>query len=94
MKNQKKLAKALLLTLTLFFLIAGTGFTECSQDQIDPNTANVEELQQVKGIGAVLAQRIVDYRAEHPFQNVEEIAAVKGIGEKTLEKIQDAFCLE
>lgn len=94
MKNHLSLAKVLFLAMTLFFLMTGSTYAECGPDQINPNTATVEELQDVKGIGAVLAQRIVDYRAEHPFENVKEIAAIKGIGEKTLEKIQDAFCIE
>ena len=94
MKKHLNVATALFLAMTLFFLMTGSTYAECGPDQINPNSATVEELQEVKGIGAVLAQRIVDYRAEHPFEHVEEIAAVKGIGEKTLEKIQDAFCLE
>lgn len=56
---------------------------------VDVNTAGLDELQRLKGIGPVLAQRIIDYREEHgPFQSVEDLLEVKGIGEATLEKFR------
>lgn len=81
-------------TLCLLLLLGSTGFTECAEGQLNLNTASVEELQEVNGIGAVLAQRIVDYRDEQAFETVEEITEVKGIGEKTAEKIQNDLCVE
>ena len=94
MKTTPTLAKALFLTLVLMVLMVGAAFAECADGQVNLNTATAEELQQVNGIGGVLAQRIVDYRTEHPFQNLEEIVAVKGIGEKTFEKIQNSLCVD
>jgi len=50
---------------------------------INLNTATVDELQALSGIGPTLAQRIVDYReANGPFEQAEEITSVKGIAEK------------
>ena len=54
-------------------------------DPIDINTAGVEELDQLPGIGAVLAERIIAYReANGPFETVEDLLNVSGIGEAKL----------
>jgi competence protein ComEA len=52
---------------------------------VDLNTATLDQLDQLPGIGPVLAQRIVDWRTAHGrFNSVEELAEVSGIGEATL----------
>ena len=57
---------------------------------VDINTAGIEELDTLDGIGPAYAQRIVDYRtANGPFLTIEEIQNVKGIGEVTFSKIKD-----
>jgi competence protein ComEA len=56
---------------------------------VDINTANSEMLQELPGIGPVIAGRIIDYREENgEFTDIEELADVKGIGEKTLDKLR------
>lgn len=56
---------------------------------ININTADIAELQTLKGIGKTYAQRIVDYRVENgEFKDVEELLKVKGIGKKRLEDIK------
>lgn len=57
---------------------------------IDINTAGVEDLQRLPGIGEKRAQAIADYREEHgPFQSVDELDNVEGIGEGILSGLRD-----
>lgn len=61
---------------------------------IQLNSANMEQLQQLKGVGAKKAQAILDYRLQHgPFKRVEELKNVKGIGESTLQKNRSQLSL-
>lgn len=62
----------------------GKGKARAGTAQIEPvslNSAGVEDLEQLPGIGPALAQRVVDYRTEHgPFRSVEELQQVSGFG--------------
>ena len=63
-------------------------------EKIDVNAASSKDLQQLAGIGAVVAQRIVDYRTQTgPFASVEGLLQVKGIGEATLAKIRNQIVI-
>jgi len=57
---------------------------------IDVNTATAIELEELPGVGEVIAQAIVDYRTENgPFTSVDQLVDVSGIGDATLESIRD-----
>jgi competence ComEA-like helix-hairpin-helix protein len=58
--------------------------------KLDLNRAGVSELEQLPGIGAVLAGRILEYRSEcGGFQKIEQLMDVKGIGEKIFGGLRD-----
>ena len=57
---------------------------------LDLNTASAEELAELPGIGAELAERVAAWREENgPFETVEDLMKVSGIGEKKLEGLRD-----
>ena len=67
-----------------------TSGTVPSGAPININTADVDALCTLPGIGPVIAQRIVDYRQQNgPFALVEDVTRVSGIGQATLAKIRD-----
>jgi competence protein ComEA len=59
-------------------------------DLVNINTATLEELDSLPGIGRTIAQRIIDYReANGPFTTIEDIMNVSGIGPSTFDDIKD-----
>ena len=62
------------------------------EDKINPNTATMESLVRLPGIGPATAAAIIKYRQQDPgrqaFSKPEDIKAVKGIGPKKVQKMQ------
>lgn len=57
---------------------------------VNVNSAMATELEELPGIGEVIAQRIIDYRTENgPFATVDELLDVSGIGDAILESIRE-----
>ena len=84
MKNVKRLVCVSMLVLVL---LVGS-LPAFAVQKVNINTATVEQLVEVKGIGEVLAQKIVEYRQAHGgFKSLDELDNVKGVGGKTLEKL-------
>lgn len=70
--------------------VKGSGYSLYSDDRININTADSEELQMLDGVGPATAQKIIDYReANGSFKKIEDIKNVSGIGDKTFEKLKD-----
>ena len=67
---------------------------EGENEKVNINTANQTELDSLPGIGASLAQRIIEYREENgDFKSIEEIQNVKGIGDSKYADIKDKITI-
>lgn len=61
---------------------------------ININTATVEELTKLDGVGEATAEKIVAERTKNgPFSSVEDIKRVSGIGDKKFEALKDDICV-
>ncbi len=58
------------------------------EGKININTATVDQLDMLPGIGPKTAERIVAYRKRHPFKKTLHLLRVKGIGRKKYERIK------
>lgn len=62
-------------------------------EKISINSADVNQLDTLPGIGPAMAQRIIDYRNTTPFNSIEQLKEVKGIGDASFEKLRDLIRL-
>jgi competence protein ComEA len=68
---------------------AGASGASSPTAPVDLNTATVEQLDALPGVGPVTAQRIVDYRAQNgPFTSVDDLDAIPGIGPARIENLR------
>jgi len=69
---------------------AGVGAAGAASAPLDLNTATVEQLDALPGVGPVTAQRIVDWRARNGrFATVDQLREVEGIGERRLGQLRE-----
>jgi competence ComEA-like helix-hairpin-helix protein len=74
------------LGIILFILLINLACAHCEEGQIDINSASLEELDGIYGIGPVKSQAIIDAR---PYEKIDDLVNAYGIGETTLEKIKE-----
>lgn len=67
----------------------GSGGGSAAAGSVSLNTATVEQLDTLPGVGPVLAQHIVDYRTQHGgFRSIDELREVNGIGDRRFADLQ------
>jgi len=87
------LALCLGLTMSSVSVLAQKS-TPAAAEKVSLNSATVEQLQSLPGIGPAIAKGIIEHRTKAgKFSRIEEIIKVKGIGEKKFQKIKDRLTL-
>ncbi|MEG0477388.1 MAG: ComEA family DNA-binding protein, partial [Raoultibacter sp.] len=67
---------------------------QASAGKININSATLEELDSLAGVGPATAQRIIaDREAQGPFKTIKDLQRVSGIGEKKYAALADAICV-
>ena len=62
---------------------------------INLNTATIEQLIQLPGIGEVMSQKIIAHRERHgPFRRPEDLIIIEGFSEKKYNAIKDLVCVD
>jgi len=83
----KKVKKVFVVLTIIGFVLgfSGGAWAEDDGGKININTATIEQLTQLVGVGEVIAKKIVEYReASGLFKSAQDLANVKGIGPKII----------
>jgi len=71
-------------------IVVGESTQAPGADKVSINSADAAALEQLPGVGPVIAERIVQWRTDNgPFRSVEELAEISGIGPSMVERIAD-----
>lgn len=63
--------------------------SENNSSLININTADIEELKKIPGVGEKTAEKIIEYREKTPFKTIDDIKNIDGIGKKKFDSLKD-----
>ncbi|MDA3918922.1 MAG: helix-hairpin-helix domain-containing protein [Deltaproteobacteria bacterium] len=90
----QKLKMVSILVLVAFLIVSFAQPVMAGKGKININTATKKELVTLNGVGKKKADRIIEYREEHPFEKIEDLKNVQGISQKTLDKNKDLITVK
>ena len=84
-----KIIQSVVLSFCFFFS------TLAFSGAVNINTASLDELQAISGVGQKKAEAIIAYREENGrFQTAEDLMNVSGFGEKSFERIKTSITVK
>jgi competence protein ComEA len=92
MKQIKQIS--LMIIAGLFLLSFCYPLMAADSEKININTASQQELIKLKHVGEKLAEKIIEYRKDNPFQAPEDIMKVQGVGEKIFNANKDIIVVK
>ena len=71
-------------------IVVGAQAAQTADGSVSINSADAATLEQLPGVGPVIAERIVQWRSDNgPFRSIEELAEISGIGPAMVDRIKD-----
>ena len=91
-KTISQLFSLMLAVCFSFGLLLSTSWADTAGEKLDINTASLEQLQAVQGVGHDTAINILAHIKEHgEFKTIDDLEQVKGVGKVRLEVLREAF---
>lgn len=71
-------------------ILVGAAADSAADSKVSINRSDAATLEQLPGVGPVIAERIVQWRSENgPFGSIEELAEISGIGQSMIDRIRE-----